>query len=132
MDVMALRRILMMGGESMLPKLIYRKTLTMETTATGDNPLNVQLPIKSNIMIVVVIDTIPSPLSSGYVALSASLNCVNNTKASVGLAMRSNGTIGTDTNQCKYDTSTGVMSLGGPYGSFVQGNVYHVYAFDIG
>lgn len=121
-----------MGMAKSLPKLVYHNTVTIEYSGTSIKPFELQLPIISNYNIAVFIDTIPVPPDTGYIALSSGISRVSGVPQSYGQILRANGTIGTDPNQVKYSPDTGMLKLGGDYGTFVEGMTYHIYAFEIG
>ena len=120
------------GGQSM-PRLVDYVELTMSSTATSSNKVSVNLTPISNYLLVVMIDTIPSPDSTYYIALQWVKGNINNTSTvQYGHILRPAGTIGTDNNQCAFNTSTGVLQLGGQYGYFLSGTKYHIYLFGYG
>ena len=114
-------------------RFVEYQAVTFSTTATSANPVTVQLTPLSSYCITVVIDTSPAaPDSSQYIALMWSqikipLAAVNQ----VGFVLRPNGTIGTDGAMCSFNTTTGVLTIGGPYGHFMSGTTYHVYEFEV-
>lgn len=116
-------------------RLIKYKSVTFTTTATSDARQTVSLePGMTNYYITVIIDTRPSaPDSSEYIALQWHLlNLTGYGLQQTGMILRPNGTIGTDGAACGFTASTGVLSMGGPYGHFMAGTTYHIYQFEIG
>ena len=122
----------MMGMSRSLPRLVYHNTVTMEYSVTSANYLDLQLPTMSNCNIAVFIDVIPAPPDTGYIALSSGVSFASGVKISYGQVLRANGTIGTDPEQIRYYPNTGMLRLGGDWGTFVEGMTYHIYAFEIG
>lgn len=122
---------------SLIPSVRLKtyKKVTFTQTATLASPLTVSLePGLTNYYILVLIDTRPNaPDSSEYIALQWQMfNLPGYGQSYTGMILRPNGTIGSDVSACGFDASTGVLSMGGPYGHFMAGTTYHVYQFEIG
>jgi len=135
MDLMDIRRGMMgqMAVEKM-PRLVFHMSITLEETATDKSPKKIQLPIIQNGHICVLIDKYPAaPDPNIYITLLSSKNIFAKDNVQTGGSdiLRPNGTIGSDTGASRYDTKTGVLSLGGGYGYYPAGTTYNIYAFEI-
>lgn len=120
------------GGS--FPRLIDHADITFTTTATNANRVTVNLTPATNCVVLVFRDDLPSsPDSSEYIALFwAQMYTSYGTGSAVGHILRPAGTIGSDTAQCSFNKTTGVLQLGGQYGYFFAGTTYHIYEFEIG
>lgn len=121
------------GGGGSIPKLIACKTIVPESNADSSHPLTVQMgtPNTTYYIYWVVAESIPSPDSVLYKALYQLRGNLNSANLNPSAILRPNGTIGTDANLISYNSSTGVLSLGGPYGTFMAGETYYAYLFDL-
>lgn len=119
------------GGGSLPSNIMNYEAVTMETTATNNNKYSTTLTPSSNCIIIVILDTVPStPDSSEYIALL--WYGIFNQYASgsgQGHIIRPAGTVGTDSAMCSFNTTTGVLQMGGSYGHFMAGTTYHIYQF---
>lgn len=122
------------GGGSTPPRLLDYREITLESTATSSNKLDVQLTPVDYYSIVVMIDTYPSaPDASEYIALIYQYSKYPAGGGAVkGDILRPAGTIGNDNTMCSFANTTGVLSIGGSYGHFMAGTKYHVYLFGMG
>lgn len=121
-------------GTGML-RLLRHEEITLTTTATQSNKVPVNLEIATNCLICVMIDEFPAqPDSSLYIALYwTHMYSSYDTYGGIGNAiLRPAGTVGTDGYMCAFTPSTGVLQLGGQYGSFLAGTKYHIYQFEFG
>lgn len=84
-----------------------------------------------NYVIAVFVDSTPDIPATGYTALSWCGSRMMATGQEIGQILRSNGTVGTDPQQVKYNIESGVLRMGGSYGAFAEGLTYHIYAFEI-
>ena len=117
------------SGGGLPGQVVFYDTIIPTSNATSTNPLNVQLPTKSNYTIVVYADSKPEADST----LMWALRWVRSNYPSgsngdpFSAILRPNGTIGTDANSGSYNSSTGILQLGGQYGTFKAGLTYHIY-----
>lgn len=119
---------------SSYPRLIDYQVITLDSTATSSNKKTVQLTPVGCYSITVMLDTYPSsPDASEYIALvwQSSKYPAGNGGTQGGI-LRPAGTIGNDNSMCSFDSTTGVLSLGGSYGHFMTGTKYHIYLFEMG
>ena len=121
---------------SLIPSVrlkMYQK-VTFTQTATQASPYTINLlPMTTGYYIFTVIDTAPTgPDASEYIALQWQILKVGSwTAQQTGIILRPNSTIGTDGAMCGYNASTGVFTMGGPYGHFMAGSTHHIYQFEI-
>ena len=122
------------SGGSTPARLMNHIEIVMETTATNNAKVSVALTPASSCGILVLIDQYPSaPDASQYIALMWTQAFYSAGAGSkLGDILRPAGTVGTDNTQCSFDKTTGILTLGGQYGHFLQGTKYHVYQFEIG
>lgn len=117
------------GGGS-FPTKVKDITITMDADYSQASYLSVNLEPLASCAILVVVDSIPSPPSSGYIAMWWSQGRItSSTTDTKGIVMRTDGTYGTDKDACAYNATTGVLKVGGPYGTFPQGATYHIYQY---
>lgn len=117
------------GGGS-FPTKVKDITVTMDADYSQASYLPVSLEPLAQCAILVMVDSVPSPPSSGYIAMWWSQGRItSSTGDSKGIIMRSDGTFGTDINLCNFNATTGVLKVGGPYGIFPQGATYHIYQY---
>lgn len=114
-----------------LSRLVYQKAFILDEMATNTNQAIFQLPIISKGVILTMIDAMPSPDASIYIALGHTASSFGTWGSWSSAILRPNGTIGTDTSICSYNASTGQYKIGGTYGFFPAGVQYHIYAFEI-
>lgn len=121
------------GGGGTYGNLVKYEEITFTSTATNANRVSVSLEALTYCVILVAIDEYPSaPDSAEYIAISWFSTIVNgNAPAVSSPILRPAGTIGNDNQMCSYNSSTGVLQIGGSYGHFMAGTTYHVYQFDI-
>lgn len=114
---------------------VYKLThieITPVSNATGQNKINVQLPISNSYIISVLSEELPPADAELYWVLNWTKAYYNggDTAKTYSAMLRPNGSIGTDMNMCTYNPSTGNLALGGTYGSFKAGVKYHIYFID--
>lgn len=119
------------GGGGTPPSLIDYERITFTTDATTTNKLQLQLtPVNNYFIIIFNISTISAP-QEGYTALGSAATYFVSANGGFGAILRANGTQGTDT-LMSYNSSTGILSIGGQYGYFRAGDTYDVYLFEHG
>lgn len=115
-------------------RLVFSESITLEDTATQASRKTVQLPVIQNGYICILIDKCPAtPDPTIYITLSSYCNIFgkyNNQSGGTSI-LRPNRTIGSDSGGSSYNTTTGVLSLGGSYAYYPQGMTYNIYAFEI-
>lgn len=117
-------------GGGGFPTKVKDITVTMDADYSQSSYLSVSLEPLAQCAILVMVDSVPSPPSSGYIAMWWSLGRIaSSTGDSKGIIMRTDGTFGTDINLCNFNATTGVLKIGGPYGVFPQGATYHIYQY---
>lgn len=119
------------GGGSLPASCKFYTRITLTSDATSSNRLSVQLPSVDNYAVVVFCVDATSAPASGYSALGQ-FEAYWISKTSSGTILRSNGTQGTDNNLFSYTPSTGVLLVGGQYGTFHAGKSYDIYLFEHG
>lgn len=131
---MEIRRGLMAQMAGKVPRLVYSKSITLEETATSTNRKKIQLPVIQNGFVLILIDEIPKESDpSIYIALTSYTSIIKEyggTPAATTI-LRPSGTVGSDSTGSTYNSSTGVLSLGGSYAYYPQGETYNIYAFEI-
>lgn len=110
-------------------RLIAYETVIPTSDATNSSKISINLPIKSKYLIAVIADSTPETDQNLYWALLWMAPKLFNSITNISSILRPNGEIGTDQNMCAYNTSTGVLTLGGEWGYFKAGLPYHVYMF---
>lgn len=122
-----------------LPTGLTYMEVTPTVNATSSNKLGVQLPIMTRYSITVIASEIPTPDSTLYWAISwtranwdpgtpgGSPGNQNNGT----VIRRPNGEFGADQNMGSYDKVTGILSLGGSYGTFKAGLMYRIYIVNL-
>lgn len=118
------------GGGSHVRQAFYMKFFPA-TVLTRANPMSVQLEASSNCFILVRAVSYPTAPATGYKALvwGRNLSYFTPTYINAGVIhsiLRANGTIGTDDTQCAYNSTTGVLSVGGAYGYFNPEDEYEI------
>lgn len=118
------------GGGSGHARVAYYGTFEATEVYYKTNKYTLQLEASNNCYIRVSPTMALSPDETYYLALywgydQYTLNG-NKTSATSHKILRSNGTIGTDSTLCHYDTISGELSLGGSYGAFLPGNEYEI------
>lgn len=117
------------GGGS-FPTKVKDITITMDADYSQASYLSVNLEPLAQCAILVIVDSVPSPPSSGYIAVWWSQGRItSSTNDTKGIIMRTDGTYGTDVKACEYNATTGILKIGGPYGVFPQGATYHIYQY---
>lgn len=117
-------------GGGGFPTKVKDITVTMDADYSQSSYLSVSLEPLAQCAILVMADSVPSPPSSGYIAMWWSQGRItSSTGDSKGVIMRTDGTFGTDINLCNFNATTGVLKVGGPYGIFPQGATYHIYQY---
>lgn len=114
-----------------LPHCVDHITYTMTSDATSSAKQNIQLSVRTKFMLFITCAEYPSPPTSGYTALTGCQVLYGSTGNRNGYILRSDGTVGTDTNMFSYSTSTGVLSIGGQYGTFRTGQIFDIYLFEL-
>ena len=104
---------------------------TPATTATSSNRLSINLtPVTSGNMywLVCWIKDLPAPGDSPI-----AVYCIYQSFRALkdGTIMRTDGTYGTDQHQFAFNSSTGVLTLGGQYGTFPAGQPYCVLLVEV-
>lgn len=102
-----------------------------DQTYTSGNKLPLQLEPSENCMIFVHTTQYPTAPETGYKALFwnysiyryDSSHAVSKIEHAI---LRANGTEGTDSSQCSFNPTTGVLQLGGSYGYFFPEDEYEV------
>ena len=123
------------GGSSLLGFLDYVE-YTMATDATQSNRQSINLTAISGTYYVLFLaaKTMPSAPASGFTAISGVMHNMGLSGASYdrkSSIMRADGTIGTDGNMFNFTPSTGVLQIGGQYGTFRTGQVFDIYLFEL-
>jgi hypothetical protein len=126
------------GGGSLPTGLTYIE-VTPASNATSSNKLDVQLPIMTRYSITVVASEIPTPDSALYWAItwtranwdSAPQGGSPGNQTNGSVILRPNGEFGADQYMASYNTNTGVLSLGGSYGTFKAGLMYRIYVVNL-
>lgn len=115
------------GGGATIGKASQYVEFTPSSDATSSSRYTVQLvpPTSAAWWIYVWSKEKPSPPADGYIALVASFSAGMCSGNSNGI-LRANGTIGSDTALGSFNSTTGVLALGGNYGTFVAGLTYCV------
>lgn len=118
------------GGGGHIREAFYLKFRPVETY-TISNPLSLQLEASDNCFILVRAVQFPTPDATNSKALIwlLAVTTYDSTHSYSDIAhkiLRSNGTIGTDANQCRYDKTTGILLVGGQYGYFTPHDEYEV------
>lgn len=119
------------GGGGSLPMLLNFQTVIPTENITSQNKLSLQFTAvgSSQYIIFVTAAEFPdAPDETYYQALSWGRNVNNNTGSRI---LRPNGTIGTDAQMVTYSISTGIVQLGGDWGTFMAGKTYYVYLFEV-
>ena len=119
-------------GQS-VPKLIKQIDFTPAQTYTNSNQVTFNLEPSSDTLIIVMIDATPTaPDASEYIAMLWERLFTSRGDASINSAiLRPAGTVGTDGTMCNFTKSTGVLKVGGSYGHFMAGTLYHIYQFSL-
>lgn len=119
------------GGSSLPASCKFYTRITLTSDATYSNRLSVQLPSVDNYAVVIFCVDATSAPESGYSALGQ-FEAFWVSKSASGYIVRPNGTQGIDNNLFSYTPSTGVLSVGGQYGTFYAGKSYDIYLFEHG
>lgn len=116
-----------------VPKLIKQIDFTPAQTYTNSNQGTFNLEPLSDTLVIVMIDTTPAaPDASEYIPLLWERLFTSKGDASINSAiLRPAGTVGTDGTMCNFTKSTGVLKVGGSYGHFMAGTLYHIYQFSL-
>lgn len=113
------------------PSLIDYERITFTSDATGSDKLQLQLtPVSNYFIIIFNVSAISTP-QEGYTALGSAGAHFVTSGGGFGAVLRTDGTQGTD-NIITYNSSTGVLSIGGTYGHFHTGDTYDIYLFEHG
>ena len=122
---------LLVNVQTTIHKLTHVE-VTPTFNATQSNKITVQLPISNSFSIIVLADELPAVDLELYWALFFVKSYYNggDYAKNYSTILRPNGTLGTDAGMITYNESTGLLSLGGPYGTFKAGLKYHVYFID--
>lgn len=119
------------GGSSLPASCKFYSRITLTSDATYSNRLSLQLPpVDNHIMAIFNVDAISIP-ESGYGALGQ-FNGVWLFGTAIGAILRPNGTQGSDSSMISYNAQTGVLLVGGQYGTFYAGKSYDIYLFEHG
>lgn len=105
---------------------------TPVTTATDSNPLTINLtPVTSGnkYWFVCWIKDLPAPSDTDRIAVYCEYEGFGNSKSAI--LLRTDGTFGTDQRQFSFDSSTGVLTVGGSYGTFPAGLTYCVLLVEV-
>ena len=118
------------GGDESAPLLIDSAEITMASTANNTNRVEIQLTPIDNGFVAVYIDEFPAPDASLSTALWW-MHFVSSAGNATGNALlRAAGTIGSDNYMCSFTKTTGLLKLGGQYGSFIAGLKYNILEFE--
>jgi hypothetical protein len=115
--------------------VVYFNEFTPTTDYNNSNKATFQL-IPTIQCIVIVVATENTPVSStaygGYVWVGNTLSMVQNAPGDfISKIVRPNRTIGKDFNECSYNRTTGVLTIGGQYGTYFAGTKYRIYQIEI-
>lgn len=122
------------GGQTYTHLLEYVE-VTPTTNATSTNPLQIQLQsgYMNAIVLIFSLDSATVKHSTIYKALYAIRGYFNGSVSqNVTAILRPAGTVGTDSNMMTFNPTTGVMTLGGQYGTFMAGSTYGIYHWEMG
>ena len=117
-----------------IPGLVFHTSITFEDTATQSSKKLVQLPAIQNGFICILLDTCPAvPDPTIYITLSSYINILGKYGTQNGgtSILRPNGTVGSDAGGSSYNTTTGVLGLGGAYAYYPKGMTYNIYALEM-
>lgn len=113
---------------------VQTATVIPATNATSSNPLSIQMEPAAHSQWQMMVEAVEYPEvdSTLYGALyvqkclwTADIVNTNNQSRFSGI-LRPNGTVGTDTEMAQYNATSGVVSLGGQWGTFYAGAEYKV------
>ena len=118
------------GGGGHARQAFYQKFYPAETY-TQSNKLLLQLEPSDNCFILVRAVNYPTPDPTQYKALvwgqnRAYFNSNYTNSGTIHSILRPAGTIGTDGSLCSFNSSTGILYLGGEYGHFLPEDEYEV------
>ena len=122
------------SGGGTLPRLLDHVEYTLVSDATQSNKQSIQLTAvnSNNFVLFLTPKTYPSAPSSGYTALNWIRFVMGSSAADYkGSILRADGTVGTDGNMASYNATTGVLQIGGQYGTFRTGQVFDIYLFEL-
>lgn len=123
------------GGGSSLPRLLDHVEYILASDATSSNKQTINLtPVSSSRYVLFLTPRTmpPIPASGSYTALSALRYNIGATAYDgKGIILRSDGTLGTDQNMTSFTPSTGVLQIGGQYGTFRTGQIFDIYLFEM-
>lgn len=115
--------------------VVYFNEFTPTTDYNNSNKATFQL-VPNIECVVIVVAAENTPVSStaygGYVWVGNTLSMSQNASGDyISKVVRPNRTIGRDFNECSYNKSTGVLTIGGQYGTYFAGTKYRIYQIEI-
>lgn len=114
-----------------LPYLLDHVEYTLVTDATSESRQAIQLTAvgSSPYVLFLTPKVVPAAPSSGYTAYNWVRADMKVNSTLMGSIIRADGTTGTDQNMAGYTPSTGVLLIGGQWGTFRTGQVFDIYLF---
>ena len=121
------------GGGGALPRLLDHIEYTFATDATLSNRQTINLtPVTTGMYVLLFTPKeTPSAPQSGYTAYNGVQYNLGPVSEKKGTLVRTDGTVGTDQNLDAFTPNTGVLEIGGAYGTFRTGQVYDIYLFEM-
>lgn len=116
-----------------LPHLLDHVEYTMVTDATSSSRQEIQLTAVGSSPYVVFLTpkVVPTPPSEGYTAYNWVRVDLKASSGTFGTIIRADGTTGTDQNMGNFTPSTGILLIGGQWGTFRTGQVFDIYLFEL-
>lgn len=113
--------------------VVYFNEFTPTTDYNNSNKATFQL-VPNIECVVIVVAAENTPVSS--TAYGGYIWAINTVEASdigdyISKVVRPNRTIGSDLHECSYNKSTGVLTIGGQYGTYFAGIKYRIYQIEL-